>query len=66
MKFIKHYLWFVKESYSFMQGHNKLYITYWAIVKGFSYAKDMSAWDKATEQQREAWYASGEGRTIDF
>lgn len=59
--YIKHYVWFVKESRSFLGEFR------WSsLVKGFSHAKSMCAWDKATPQQRENWYLSGEGRTIEF
>ena len=66
MNYIKHWIWFMKTSYSFMKGHNKLWITFTGIPKAFNHAKVMCKWDKMTNEQREAWYASGEGRTIEF
>lgn len=66
MRYIKHWFWFMKESYSFMQGHNKILITTRGIPKAFRHAKIMCAWDKLTPQQRENWYLSGEGRTLEF
>jgi hypothetical protein len=66
MNYIKHFVWFMKESYSFMRGHNKLWVTVQAIPKAARHAKVMSKWDKLTPAQREAWYVSGEGRTLEF
>lgn len=66
MKFIKHWLWFYKESYSFMGHKNKVWITFASFPKAFVFAKDMCKWDKLTSQQREDWYASGEGRIFEF
>lgn len=66
MKFFKHWIWFMKESYSFMSGHNKLWITLNGIPKAFSFARNMCKWDRMTSEQKEAWYLSGEGRTIEF
>lgn len=63
-RYMKHWIWFMKESYSFMQGHNVIYITFSGIPKAFKYAKDMCEWDRLTAEQREAWYLSGEGRTF--
>jgi hypothetical protein len=61
MKYMKHYLWFVKESHSFVGGFK------WSsLIKGFQHAKFMRRWEKLTPIQRENWYASGEGRTIEF
>ena len=61
MNYIKHWIWFVKQSRSFMGKF------YWiSFIKAFSHAKLMCKWDKMTSAQQEAWYASGEGRTIDF
>lgn len=63
--FIKQYLWFWKESYSFMEGHNKLYIAWGCIWKAPKFAVDMVKWERLTPEQKEAWYVSGEGRTFD-
>ena len=54
--FIKHYRWFWKESFDFMQGHNKLYITWGCIIKSIPYAISMCRWDKMTPNQKEDWY----------
>ncbi len=48
-------------------GHkNKVWITFASFPKAFVFAKDMCKWDKLTSQQREDWYASGEGRIFEF
>lgn len=62
MRYIKHWIWFVKESYSFMG--NKFYLN--SITKAFSHARLMCAWERLTPEQREQWYLSGEGRTLEF
>jgi hypothetical protein len=59
VNYIKHFIWFIKESYSFMQGYNKIWITVNAIPKAFGHARFMSKWDRMTPEQREAWYVSG-------
>lgn len=64
--YIKHWIWFMRESYAFMQGHNKIKITIQGIPKAFEHAKVMCAWDKLTLEQREIWYLSGQGRTIEL
>jgi len=57
MKYMKHYLWFVKESRSFVGEFR------WSsLIKAFGHAKVMRQWDKLTPNQRENWYLSGEGR----
>jgi hypothetical protein len=56
----------MKESYSFMQGHNVIWITLNGLPKAFTFANDMRKWDKLSQQQREDWYLSGEGRTFEF
>lgn len=61
--FIKHYLWFWKESYSFMQGYNKLYITWGCLWKAQKFALDMVKWDRMNEEQRLMWYLNAD-RTI--
>ncbi|CAH1205688.1 hypothetical protein PAECIP111893_02394 [Paenibacillus plantiphilus] len=64
MRYIKYFLWFMRESYSFMRPHNKLWITLIGITKAHTFAKDMRKWDKLTPEQREAWYLSGDGRML--
>lgn len=64
--YFKHWIWFMKTSYSFMEGHNKLKVTIQGIPKAFHHARIMCQWDKMTPQQRENWYVSGEGRTMYF
>lgn len=66
MRYFKHYIWFMKESYSFMGHKNKLWITINGIFKAHRFAKSMIKWEKATPEQRETWYLSGEGRTFEF
>jgi hypothetical protein len=64
--YIKHWLWFTKESYSFMRGYNKISVTFGILRRGHGFAKSMCQWDKMTAKQKEAWYLSGEGRTLEF
>lgn len=66
MNFIKHYIWFIRESYSFMGHRNKVWITFASIPKAFGFAKNMCQWDKMTPVQRENWYTSGEGRVFEI
>jgi hypothetical protein len=49
-----------------MHGHNKLWITITGVPKAFRFARDMCKWDKMTSNQREEWYLSGEGRTMEI
>ena len=65
-KYLYWYFWFIKESFDFMQGYNKVWILFSSIKKGFKYAHDMCVWDNMTPQQRDSWYLSGEGRTLEF
>jgi hypothetical protein len=71
-QYAKHWFWFLKESYSYMQDYNKpwiinkLWITFYGIQKAFGFAKLMCQWDHKTAEQQEQWYLSGEGRTITF
>jgi hypothetical protein len=60
------YIWFIKESFSFMRGYNRAYILFSSIIKGFGFASNTLAYERLTPQQRENWYLSGEGRTIRF
>lgn len=63
--FVKHYLWFWKESFSFMKGYNKLYIAWGCLCKAHKHAIYMVWWDRMTPEQKEAWYLSGEGRVFE-
>lgn len=63
--FIKHYLWFIKESFSYMQGHNRVWILVNAVKKGYKFSLGMCQWDKMTAAQREYWYLTAD-RTIKF
>ena len=65
-KWISYYFWFIKESFSFMRGYNKVWILFNSIAKGFSFASNSCAYDKLTAQQKEDWYASREGRVMEF
>lgn len=65
-EYLKHWLWFIKESYLFMGHKNKVWITMYSIPKAFVFARDMRKWDKLTAEQRENWYLSGEGRTFEY
>ena len=49
-----------------MRGYNKVWILFNSIYKGFSFASNCCTYDKLTAQQKEDWYASGEGRVMDF
>ena len=60
---IKHYAWFMKESATFI-GKPLLYLIFTAQKKAVKFANGMCKWDALTPKQREAWYLSGEGRTL--
>jgi hypothetical protein len=64
--YLKHYIWFWKESFSFMEGTPKHEIIWGCIQRGHKFAKNMYEWDKLNAEQREAWYLSGEGRTFEI
>lgn len=55
-EFIENYLWFWKESNSFMKGHNRLYITLACIFKAPKFAIDMVRWNKLTREQKWKFY----------
>lgn len=65
-RYIKHYYWFMRESYSFMAPRSKVWITLTGIKKAHRFARSMCKWDKMTDDQREAWYLSGEGRVLEI
>ena len=52
---IKHFLWFIKESYFFMQGSRKL--TFWIMLIPLSihHANFMDKLNKMTVEQRAEW-----------
>lgn len=54
--YIKHYLWFWKESFSFMEGYPKTHIIKGCLQMGPTFAKDMVKWDKLSKEQKEDWY----------
>lgn len=62
---INHFLWFVKESYSFMQGGRNL--RFWMDLIPFSiqHANFMVKWDKMTAEQRDEWYMLAD-RSLDL
>lgn len=45
IKNIRNYLWFVKESQSFMKGHNPVAIFFQSIFLGIGFCKEMNKWD---------------------
>jgi cobalamin-dependent methionine synthase I len=66
VNWIKDFIWFIKESRSFM-GYNTLEVIMRdGISKAVWHANEMKAYRKLTPEQREAWYLSGEGRTIEI
>ncbi|MBP2652618.1 MAG: hypothetical protein H6Q73_187 [Firmicutes bacterium] len=66
MKWLKDFIWFVIASYGFMVGHRGINFWVTLVPKGIWFCKQQHAWRKLTPKQREAWYLSGEGRTIDI
>lgn len=50
MKTINNYLWFIKESQSFMRGHNPVKIFIQSLWKGIGFCRNMNEWDKAEKQ----------------
>jgi hypothetical protein len=50
-RFIKNFIFFWKESFSFMQGYNKLYI-FWGCLKGvIPFCVDMEKWHRIKDKQ---------------
>ena len=45
MKSIKNYIWFIKESQSYMKGHNRIIIFFQSLYKGFGFVKLMKGSD---------------------
>jgi len=50
MKSIKYYVWFIKQSQSFMKGHNPIIVFVKSLYKGFGYVKSMNKWDKQPDK----------------
>lgn len=66
IEWIRYYIWFIKESQSFMQGYNPAKVFFQSLYKGISFASELCAWDKLSNGQKKAWYLSGEGRTMEI
>jgi len=54
IRFIKNFIWFWKESFSFMEGYNKLYITYGCIIKVIPFCIEQEKWYR-TEDKLKAY-----------
>jgi len=52
MKSIKHYIWFIKQSQSFMRHENSIKILFISLVKGFKYVKSMNQWEKNKDKMQ--------------
>lgn len=63
INWLKHFVWFIKESRSFMDYNTLQVFIHGGLKKGIHHANQMVNWDKMTLKQRETWYLSGEGRT---
>jgi hypothetical protein len=63
--FLKQYIWFWKESFSFMEGYNKLYIIWGCLKQAHIFARDMVKWEKLSQSEKEHWYVNAD-RTIEF
>ena len=55
MKLIKNYFWFIKESQSFMKGHNPVLIFFRSIWKGIFFCKELKEWDRVAEKYGEEY-----------
>ena len=64
VKWVKYYLWFIKTSEAFMQGYNPIKIFFQSLYKGIKFSNESCVYDKLTQAEKEAWYLSGEGRTL--
>ena len=51
--FIKEYIWFWKESFNFMQGHNKLYIVWGCMFKSIPFAINMVRHNRMIGREQE-------------
>ena len=63
-RFLKDFIWFIKESFSFMAGERDFLFFKSLIPKAIWFCKEQQNWYKLTPQKRETWYLSGEGRTM--
>lgn len=52
MQFLKHYWWFIKESQSFMAGHNPVKVFFQSLYKGVPFAMSMIYYNKLTECEK--------------
>lgn len=62
-RFICNYLWFWKESFSFMNGYSKLYIAWGCLVKSIPFCVAQEQWYRV--ENKELAYALMD-RTIEF
>lgn len=46
MNTIKNYIWFIKESQSFMAGHNSIFVFLQSLFKGIKFCINMKEWDR--------------------
>lgn len=46
MNTIKNYIWFIKESQSFMAGHNSILVFLQSLFKGIKFCINMKEWDR--------------------
>lgn len=44
---MKHYFWFVKESQSFMKGHNKMIVFLKSLIMGITFARKMKEYEQS-------------------
>ena len=63
IRYLKHYFWFWKESFSFMEGYPKSHIIKGCLNMAPTFAKSMRQWDKMNKEQRENWYINSD-RTL--
>lgn len=66
INWVKHFIWFIRESYKYMAGHRNYKFWLQIIPKSCLHACFMRKWDKMSPQQKEAWYLSGKGRTFEI
>jgi hypothetical protein len=66
MEWLKHYFWFIITSKKFIEcGWIELFRK-GLLSRAISHANSMTKWNKLTQEEKEAWYLSGEGRTIEL
>jgi len=46
MRNIKEYLWFIKESQDYMEGHNKVLVFFTSLILGFGFVKSINDFKK--------------------